>query len=336
MHRVSSRRGAFVSIAILLALISISFTLGAAHVDNVWNVLLHPMRHSDQSGHDIIWNIRFPRIVAALLIGATLGAAGVMAQGACNNPLAEPSILGTSAGAATGVLLGVLVGAVSIGSFGAVVCGALGGFLATMLTFTLASRRSSASSMTLVIVGIAVSAMLAAVVGVATSIASRADARSLSFWNFGSMALVTNKDLIALAVSVIAGLIIAARIAPSLDVLSLGDDSARHRGFDSRIIRFVALGALSLLVGASVSTVGSIAFVGLAAPHIARFLYGPTNRTVLFHGALIGAAIVLAADTAARTVASPNELPIGLLTSLIGAPVLIALVSTRSSVWKIS
>jgi iron complex transport system permease protein len=119
-----------------------------------------------------------------------------------------------------------------------------------------------------------------------------------------------------------------------LDRLSLGDHSAFHLGVNVPRVRLLALVSLSLLAGGAVSTVGVIAFIGLAAPHIARFIYGPSHRALIMHSALIGAFIVLLADTLSRTIAQPNELPIGLATALIGAPILIALVTVKNNVWK--
>jgi iron complex transport system permease protein len=221
-----------------------------------------------------------------------------------------------------------------VGSIGAIVCGAVGAMAATALTFKLANLRAQLSSFALIIVGIAVSAMLTAVVGLVSAMVTRADARSISFWNFGSLALITRENLVGISITAIVGAIIAWRIAPSLDRLSLGDATAFHLGVDVAKLRVVALVALSLLAGGAVSTVGSIAFIGLAAPHIARFIYGPTHRTLVVHTAIIGAFLVVVADTLARTLAQPNELPIGLVTSLLGAPVLIALVSIKNNVWR--
>jgi iron complex transport system permease protein len=163
---------------------------------------------------------------------------------------------------------------------------------------------------------------------------TRADARSISFWNFGSLALITQENLIGISITAVVGGLIAWKISPSLDRLSLGDSTAFHLGTDVRRVRLIALVALSLLAGGAVSTVGSIAFIGLAAPHIARFIYGPIHRNLIVHTAIIGALLVVVADTVSRSIAQPNELPIGLVTSLLGAPVLIALVSIKNNVWK--
>jgi iron complex transport system permease protein len=321
----------------LLALIAttlLALSVGAAHLDHLMSVLTHPTSMKFGSEHDILWQIRIPRIVTALCVGAALGAAGVMAQGACNNPLAEPAILGTSAGAAFGVLVGLLFNAVTIGSLGAIAFGVVGGLAASLFTFSMGRSRDGQSSVALIIVGIAASATISAVVGITTSMITRADARSVSFWTWGSLALTTGKDLWVLVPIAILGIVGAWWIAPQLDLLSLGDQSARHIGIDPIRARRYALIALSVLVAAAVSTVGTIAFLGLAAPHIARLGFGPRHRPLVLHSALIGAIILLLADTASRTVAAPRELPIGLITALIGAPLLIVLVRRNLEVWR--
>jgi iron complex transport system permease protein len=306
----------------------IAIYVGAAPIDNFWSALITP------GSNEILWQIRIPRVTAALIVGASLALAGLMAQGVCNNALAEPSILGTTAGASLGTVVAVITGLVQVGSLGAIVCGAVGALAATSLTFKLASLRANLSSFALIIVGIAVSAIFTAVVGLVSAMVTRADARSISFWNFGSLALITSENLIGITLTAIVGGLIAWKISPSLDRLSLGDATAFHLGIDVPRLRVVALVALSLLAGGAVSTVGAIAFIGLAAPHIARFIYGPSHRTLIIHTAVIGALLVVVADTLARSVAQPNELPIGLVTSLLGAPVLIALVSVKNNVWK--
>ena len=314
-----------------IALVIASFVaiyVGTAQIDNFSSALFAP------GSNEILWQIRIPRVTAALIVGASLALAGLMAQGACNNALAEPSILGTTAGASLGTVIAVLSGVVQVGSVGAIACGALGALGATALTFKLANLRSQLSSFALIIVGIAVSATITAIVGLLSAKVTRAEARSISFWNFGSLALITQDNLIGMSITAIIGGVIAWKISPSLDRLSLGDATAFHLGIDVGRVRLIALVALSVLAGGAVSTVGSIAFIGLAAPHIARFIYGPIHRTLIVHTAIIGALLVVIADTLSRSIAQPNELPIGLVTSLIGAPVLIALVAVKNNVWK--
>ena len=312
-----------VAVAFLLSLY-----LGATQIESFWSALVNP------GSNEILWQIRFPRVTAAVIVGAALGVAGLLAQGACNNAVAEPAILGTAAGASFGAVIAISSGLVDVGSLGAIACGTIGALLTTSLTFRLAAVRGALSSFTLIIVGIAVSAIFTSLVGIAAAMVSRADARSISFWSFGSLALVTSENLIGIALTTVIGIAIAWKIAPALDRLSLGDATAFHLGVNVSRIRLVALIALSILAGGAVSTVGSIAFIGLAAPHIARFIYGPSHRRLVAHSAIIGGLIVVVADTLSRTIAQPNELPIGLATALLGAPVLIALVTFKNNVWR--
>jgi iron complex transport system permease protein len=327
-------RSAFLTInlALLAAMVAVSLSVGASQIDGLLSALLNP--GADTSAAQILWQIRIPRIFTALIVGAALGVAGALAQGATNNPLAEPAILGTSAGAALAVVIGVLANIVVIGSVGAMAIAAIGALLATLLTLRFATLERSVSPLNLVIIGLSLSATISAVVGLLTTAVSRSDARSISFWSFGSLALTNSNDLIPLLIFTLVGFVIALVIAPKLDQLSLGDTTARHLGIDPRKVRRVALIALAILIGAAVSTVGTISFLGLAAPHIARLISGPKHRPLILQSALLGATILLIADTLARTIAAPNELNVGLFTALIGAPILAILVRSRQSSWS--
>ncbi len=307
-------------------------SVGASQIDGLVSALFNPS--ADTSASQILWQIRIPRILTALIVGTALGVAGALAQGATNNPLAEPAILGTSAGAALAVVIGVLANAVVIGSIAAMAIAAIGALLATLLTLRFATLDRSVSPLNLVIIGLALSATISAIVGLLTTAISRSDARSISFWSFGSLALTSKSDLIPLLVFTAVGIAIALWIAPNLDLLSLGEATARHLGIDPLKIRRISLIALAILIGAAVSTVGTISFLGLAAPHIARLIGGPKHRPLMLQSALLGATILLIADTLARTSAAPIELNVGLFTALIGAPILALLVRNRQSNWS--
>lgn len=327
-------RNAFLTINVvfLFAIVAVSLSVGAAQINGLVSALFNP--GANTSAAEILWQIRIPRIVTALIIGAALGVAGAIAQGATNNPLAEPAILGTSAGAALAVVIGVLANVVVIGSISAMMIAGIGALLATLLTLRFATLERSVSPLNLVIIGLAFSATISAIVGILTTAISRSDARSISFWSFGSLALTNSSDLLPLLVFTVAGTGIALWIAPKLDLLSLGDATAKHLGIDPRKVRRIALIALAILIGAAVSTVGTISFLGLAAPHIARLIGGPKHRPLIMQSALLGATILLIADTLARTIAAPNELNVGLFTALIGAPILALLVRNRQSSWS--
>lgn len=310
-------------------LLILALAIGATEVDHVWKAIFAFDFNSESLDDQIIWQIRAPRVIAAVLIGAILGIAGSLAQAATNNPLADPALLGTTAGAAAGVVIGVATNLVSLGSFTAVIAAAIGAMAATLFSFWLAR-----SALQLIIMGISVSAILTALVGIAISLIDRSDLRSISFWSLGSLALIAPSDLLILIAVAVIVFLVARNVSPQLDLLSLGDSAVRHIGRDPQRIRLIAFLALSLAVAASVSTVGSIAFLALAAPHIARFIVGPRHSNLLIASAVIGSIILLLADTLARSIAPPQDLPIGILIALFAAPLLILALKKGAMQWR--
>ncbi len=320
----------FISLTIALTLaIAASLVLGATEIENIWKYLFNPSYDSASINHLILWEIRVPRILVALLIGASLGLAGAIAQSAANNPLADPAILGTSSGASLGVVIGILFNVVSIGSLSAVLFATCGALIATALTFTWARSVSA-----LIIIGIGTSAFFSAMVGLLIASTNNPEIRSISFWSLGSIALATADNLLLIAPVFLLCLLLAFKIAPQLDLLTLGDISVRHLGLSPKAIRIKAFLIIGLLVAVSVSTVGSISFLALAAPHIARITFGGRNRVLTIASSLIGALILVIGDAIARSALPPYELPIGLITSLLGAPILILLVRKAALSWR--
>jgi iron complex transport system permease protein len=318
---------ALVLVVVALALVALS--VGATSVDSVWAQIFTPNFQSSDVSDQIIWQIRAPRILGAIILGIILAVAGVLAQGSTNNPLADPAFLGTTAGATLGVVIGVLTNAVNIASLGAIGWAASGALLSTLLTFWLARN-----ALQLIIIGIAVSATLTAIVGIAITVADRSDVRSVTFWSFGSLSLLTWSSVAVITVVALPVLVSARILAPQLDLLSLGDAAVRHSGRDPQRIRLIAFLIFSIAIATAVSQVGTISFLALAAPHIARFLVGPSHRHLVAAAAIIGALTLLVADTAARSIAPPQDLPIGLLISLIGAPVLILALKRGGVQWR--
>jgi iron complex transport system permease protein len=324
-------KGRRILLLILLASITLfaifALSIGSADVQSPWSHIFN--RSLDGAGHQIIWEIRYPRVMAALLIGMALGVAGALSQSVTNNPLADPSIIGTSAGASFGASLAIVLNLASVATFGATIAAAIGALAVSLLTFVL-----SRSALQLVIVGIATSALFTAFTGLLISMADKPEARSISFWSFGSLALVNMNTLALLTPFVLTISILGWYYSQKMDLLVLGDREVSHLGFNPQRMRLIAFIFISLLIAVSVSTVGSIAFLALAAPHITRYLIGPSNRPLMIGSAVIGAGLLLIADTAARTLAAPIELPIGLITSLIGAPILILVLRKSGEVWR--
>jgi iron complex transport system permease protein len=325
---IKGRRILLLFILIFIALFSLfALSVGSAQVQSPWKFIFD--RSLTGAGHDIIWDIRYPRVIAALLVGMALGVAGALSQSATNNPLADPSIIGTSAGASLGASLAVVLGLASIGSLGTTVAATFGALIASLVTFAL-----SRSALQLVIVGIATSALFTAITGLIISMADKPEARSISFWSFGSLALANSNSIALLTPLVILTSILGWCYSQRMDLLVLGDREVSHLGLNPARMRLIAFILISILIATAVSTVGSIAFLALAAPHITRYLIGPSNRPLMIGSAVIGAGLLLIADTAARTIAPPIELPIGLITSLIGAPVLILILRKSGEVWR--
>ena len=325
---IKGRRILLLLILIFIALFSLfALSVGSAQVQSPWKFIFD--RSLTGAGHDIIWDIRYPRVIASLLVGMALGVAGALSQSATNNPLADPSIIGTSAGASLGASLAVVLGLASIGTHGTTLAATIGALIASLMTFAL-----SRSALQLVIVGIATSALFAAITGLVISMADKPEARSISFWSFGSLALANSNSIALLAPLVLLTSILGWYYSQRMDLLVLGDREVGHLGLNPARMRLVAFILISILIATAVSTVGSIAFLALAAPHITRYLIGPSNRPLMIGSAVIGAGLLLIADTAARTIAPPIELPIGLITSLIGAPVLILILRKSGEVWR--
>lgn len=308
-------------IVTLFAASIIAISFGYAAIPDLFSTLTT----SDKASVDyvILTEIRIPRVLLAILVGAALGLAGLLAQGAFANPLAEPAIIGCSSGAALGSIV-----AISLGLINPVIVfalAAIGAIALATLTFRLALGTKEFGSNLILIIGIAISAIGIALVGIIGTIAGGNGSRSISFWYFGSLSLA-NFDYVYIALfALVAGLTLSYGLGRKLDLLSFGDLQAKHWGDEPKTIRLRAILAMSLLTAGAVSAVGNIAFLGLAAPHIARSIFGYRHSVLFLPSLLIGAIILLIADTLARNLAGAVELPIGFFTAIIGAPILIAL-----------
>lgn len=279
----------------------------------------------------IVWSVRLPRVVLAVLVGAALGTAGAALQGVVRNALADPTLIGVSGGAALGavgafVLGGSLLVDTSVGPW-LVPAAAFGGALiTTRIALRLARVDGATSGVTVLLAGIGLAALCGAGVGVLLYLADDAALRSITFWSLGSVGGATWSLVAVAALPIVLGVGIMPRLASALDRLALGELEARHVGVDvDRLIRRVTILA-ALAVGAAVATCGAIGFVGLVVPYLARAVLGPGHRALLPACALGGALLLVLADLIARTIVAPTEMPIGVITALAGAPVLLALV----------
>jgi ABC-type Fe3+-siderophore transport system permease subunit len=272
----------------------------------------------------IIAQLRLPRAVGAALVGAALATAGVLFQALLRNPLADPLLLGTSSGAALGATIAfVIPSSVTLLGFGMVpICGFAGALIAVSIVYWLATSRGHTPVVTLLLAGVAVSALLSAAQTLLAALSPAIARRiiSLYFWLAGGITVYRWQEAASTAVLVAVGLAGAFYLAPTLDAFALGESMAAHLGVpvDRRKVLIVAVAAL--LVAAAVSISGLVGFVGLVAPHVCRLLLGPRHRLLLPAAALTGATFVVIADVLARTLVAPEELPLGVLTALVGGP----------------
>lgn len=272
---------------------------------------------------EIVLQIRAPRVVMAMLVGAGLAVAGALLQGGLGNPLADPALVGVSAGAAVGAAgaaaLGIGYHSLLLAAIATVFAG-----LAIAIATRAATRDGRPEVVTLLLAGIAVTAFASALLSIIVTLGGQAS-RSITFWTTGSLSLSTWDSVWSTLPFVIVGVVLAVVVARPLDVLSLGDRAAQAAGVAVAATRWRALIAVTLLVAAGVGVVGVIAFIGLLVPHAVRLLVGPSHGRLLWISAVLGALVLLLADTAARTIAFPVEFPVGAITALVGAPVFFAL-----------
>ena len=275
-------------------------------------------------GADIVLNLRLPRAVAVFACGGLLALAGALMQVLLRNPLADPYILGVSGGAAVGALLAMMFGLSAWLVDGAAFAGALA---AMLLVFGLAHGDGSWTQTRLLLTGVVVAAGCGALVSLMLSLATDARVYSMLFWLMGDASSAT-RPWPALAVLGLA-LLAVAPLARDLNVLARGEDGARALGVDVRRLRHVLYALASLLTAVSVTLIGSVGFVGLIVPHLLRLVIGNDQRVLLPACALAGGTLLVVADTAARTVLAPIQLPVGVLTALIGVPLFLFLLSRK-------
>lgn len=268
----------------------------------------------------VIWQIRLPRLVLGLLVGAALGVGGALMQAVFANPLAEPSVIGVTAGAGVGASLAIVLGISWFGAMTVPVFAFLSGLLTTWLVYQLARFAGRIRVINLVLVGIAVNAVAGALISFFIFIAPTSSREQVVFWQMGSLSGAKWAHISVVAVLIGAGIAVALLLVGKLDVLALGDRAAGHVGIDVARLRVLALLLATLLTAGAVSYAGLIGFVGLVVPHIIRTVAGPSNVVLLPASALGGAALIVLADTAARSIIDFADLPIGIFTALVGGP----------------
>jgi len=271
-------------------------------------------------GDDALWQVRFPRVALAAMVGAALGIAGALMQGVFGNPLAEPGIIGVSSGAAVGAATAVVTGVTVLGGWTLAGAAFAGGLVTTFIVYALSRSNGRTEVVTLVLTGVAVNAAAGALVGLLMFFTDDDGVRAIAFWNLGSLAQANWSAAAVVAPCLLAGLVAAVAYARRLDLLALGERSARHLGVDVERMRVRLIVVTALLTAGAVAFTGIISFVGLVVPHLIRMVAGPGHRVLLPCSALGGAIVLVGADLAARTAIDYQELPLGVLTAVVGGP----------------
>ena len=336
-RRVTARRTHVVLASFLVVTALVSLAYGASGM-SLWAALQklavgEPLSRMEQI---VLWDIRLPRLLLGISVGASLAVSGAVMQGLFRNPLADPGLVGVSAGAGLGAIVAIVLG----GLLPAVVFGTLGPYLvplaaffggwgATMLLYRVSTRRGRTSVATMLLAGIALGALAGAVSGILVFMADDAQLRDLTFWSLGSLAGATWTKA-AIAVPIMAAACIGAGwLGRGLNGLAFGEATASHMGIPVQRVKNLAILTVAAAIGSAVAVSGGIGFIGIVVPHLLRLANGPDHETLLPNAALLGASLLLVADVISRIIVAPAELPIGIVTAVLGAPVFLWILLRR-------
>jgi iron complex transport system permease protein len=337
MHR-SALPGLTIALAVLAAGLVVAFTVGrypvslAELLDVLWSRALGRAPSAPAAVENVVLLVRGPRVVAALLVGSALAVAGAAFQGLFRNPLVSPDILGASSGAALGAVIGIFF---SLGVFGIELLAFAGGLVAVAAVYAIGSvLRARDPILVLVLTGVVIGALLGAGVGLVKYLADPYNQLpAMTFWLLGSLAATSVSDLLPLLGPVALGTTVLVALRWRMNVMSLPDEEARALGVATGPLRVAIVAAATLVTSASVATSGVIGWVGLVVPHLARALVGPDFHRLLPASALLGGGFLLFIDTLART-AAPIEIPLGILTAVVGTPFFIWLLTHMQRGWS--
>lgn len=327
-RRARARLVILISALVLAVVMVASLTVGASGTSlfkALWS-----WSHGEEIGlreQVILFDIRAPRTLMGAIVGASLAVSGAVMQGLFRNPLADPGLVGVSAGAGLGAILAIVLGGFLpaailtwAGMYLVPLAAFFGGWLTTLLLYRVATSRGRTSVAVMLLAGIALGALTGALSGILVYIANDQQLRDLTFWGLGSLAGATWAKLTVAAPLIVLALIAAPFLARSLDALTLGEAAAGHLGIPVQSMKNIAILTVACATGASVAATGGIGFIGIVVPHLLRLAIGPGHRHLLPASALLGASLLLVADMISRTIIAPGELPIGIITATIGGP----------------
>lgn len=280
----------------------------------------------------IVWSVRLPRTVLAMLVGAALAASGAILQGLFRNPLADPGLVGVSSGAVLAAVTTIVIGQNLFGTAATrylPVSAFIGGLLTTILLYTIATRNGRTYTATMLLGGIAIGAIAMALTGVLIFMSTEQQLREFTFWSLGSLAGATWEKAASVGLFMILALGLWPLLSRGLDRLALGESEAGHMGVNVQHLKRAAIVGTALLTGAAVAVSGAIGFIGLVVPHLLRLVMSPRHRFLVPASAFLGANLLLVADMIARTIVAPAELPIGIVTACLGGPVFLWMLVTN-------
>jgi iron complex transport system permease protein len=332
-------------LVVLAITVAVSTAIGPIQISplDVYRIIFHKIPFigdlvadtSSPISQEVVLVVRLPRVLAAALVGVALASSGAVLQGLLRNPMADPFIIGVSAGASFGATIAMVFG-VGFSLFGmlyAIPIMAFIGALGTVfLVYNLSKRGDMISMLTLLLIGVAITSFFSAIVSLVRLLNSETSPM-IVFWLLGSLNMTTWTYVYMVLPFIIIGLALIFYFARDLNTVSLGEEQARHLGVDTENLKKILLICVSLVTAAAVSISGIIGFIGLIIPHIMRLLVGPDHRILLPTSALAGAIVLILCDTLARTILSPSEVPVGILTALLGCPFFIYLLRGKRSSW---
>ena len=319
--------------AVFLVVCFVSLMMGPGNVDPLWLIRrILSIRQGagiDVPENTILFSIRLPRILFAGIVGASLATAGVIFQSLLRNPLADPYILGISGGAAVGAIIGIMIGAGAV-PFGISGLDFLGALVTIILVFGVSGTRTDIQTNTLLLTGVIINAFFSAVILFLVSTSSDDHLHSVIFWLMGDLSFAEGGEVLFTGFFLLAGFLVMILHARSLNLIVTGEETAMQLGVDVEKTKKILFTTASMVTAVAVSMSGTIGFVGLMIPHLLRLILGPDHRRLLPASVLLGASFLVAADTIARTVMAPVELPVGVVTALCGAPYFIYLLRRRA------
>lgn len=284
----------------------------------------------------VLWDIRLPRLAMGVLVGAALAVSGVVMQGLFRNPLADPGIVGVSAGAGLGAISAIILGSylpASVlawtGSGLVAIAAFFGGWASVLILYNVSTRWGQTSVATMLLAGIALGALSGAASGVLVYMADDQQLRDLTFWGMGSLAGATWGKIATVAPIILVAVLSAQCLARALNGLAMGEAVAHHMGIPVQRSKNFAIFAVAGATGAAVAVSGGIGFIGIVVPHLLRLATGPDHHRLLMNAALLGASLLLCADMISRVIVAPAELPIGIVTAILGAPVFLWILLRR-------